>query len=220
MRRKKMVIGISVVVLAVLLGIFYVCCHTHAPASAPEVTRRLKGRALVVCYSQSNTKSTLTMGRWIQAVTGADLMEIEPVTHYPEGYAATVKQAHGEIKNKFKPALKPFDKKAEDYDIVFLGTPVWFGTFAPPVRTFLAESNLAGKTVIPFCTHGGGGASHTFTDLTAELPESTLLEGLALRGPNVIQRKLGKGLETLSYPEDVTEWLLKLNLKWEDSEAK
>jgi len=210
-----MVIGISVAVLAVLLGIFYVCCHGHAPASAPEGTRRLKGRALVVCYSQSNTKSTLTMGRWIQAVTGADLMEIEPVTPYPEGYAATVKQAYGEIKNKFKPALKPFDKMAEEYDIVFLGTPVWFGTFAPPVRTFLAESNLSGKTVIPFCTHGGGGASHTFTDLAAELPDSTLLEGLALRGPNVIQRKMGKGLETLSYPEDVTEWLLKLNLEWE-----
>ena len=217
MRRKKMVIGISVAVLAVLLGLFYVCCHGHAPASAPAGTRRLKERALVVCYSQSNTKSTLTMGRWIQAVTGADLMEIEPVTPYPEGYAATVKQAHGEIKDKFKPALKPLDKTANDYDIVFLGTPVWFGTFAPPVRTFLAESNLAGKTVIPFCTHGGGGASHTFTDLAAELPDSTLLEGLALRGPNVIQRKLGKGLETLSYPEDVAEWLLKLNLEWEEA---
>ena len=215
-----MVIGISVAVLAVLLGIFYVCCHSHAPASSPEGTRRLKGRALVVCYSQSNTKSTLTMGRWIQAATGADLMEIEPVTPYPEGYAATVKQAHGEIKRKDKPALKPLEKTANDYDIVFLGTPVWFGTFAPPIRTFLAESNLSGKTVIPFCTHGGGGASHTFTDLTAELPESTLLEGLALRGPNVIQRKMGKGLETLSYPEDVAEWLLKLDLEWEDSEAK
>ena len=217
MRRKKMVVGISVAVLAVLLGVFYVCCHGHAPASAPKGTRCLKGRALVVCYSQSNTKSTLTMGRWIQAVTGADLMEIEPVTPYPEGYAATVKQAHGEIKNKFKPALKPLEKTANDYDIVFLGTPVWFGTFAPPVRTFLAESNLAGKTVIPFCTHGGGGASHTFADLAAELPESTLLEGLALRGPNVVQRKLGKGLETLSYPEDVAEWLLKLNLEWKDN---
>lgn len=217
MRRKKMAIGIAVVVLLVVCGVFYVCCHGHAPASVPEVAKRPKGRVLIVCYSQSNTKSTLTMGRWIQQMTGGDLMEIEPVTPYPEGYAATVKQAYGEIKEKYKPALKPLDKTANDYDIVFLGTPVWFGTFAPPIRTFLAENNLAGKTVVPFCTHGGGGASTTFTDLAAELPDSTLLEGLALRGPNVVQRKIGKGLEALSYPEDVHQWLMKLDLGWEET---
>ncbi len=212
-----MAIGIAVIVLLVVCGVFYACCHGHAPASVPEVAKRPKGRVLIVCYSQSNTKSTLTMGRWIQQMTGGDLMEIEPVTPYPEGYAATVKQAYGEIKQKFKPALKPLEKTAEDYDIVFLGTPVWFGTFAPPVRSFLAESNLAGKTVVPFCTHGGGGASTTFPDLAAELPDSTLLEGLALRGPNVVQRKMGKGLEALSYPDDVRQWLLKLDLGWEDA---
>ncbi|MBR4673002.1 MAG: NAD(P)H-dependent oxidoreductase [Victivallales bacterium] len=217
MRRKKMAIGIAVVVVLVVCGVFYACCHGHAPASVPEVAKRPKGRVLIVCYSQSNTKSTLTMGRWIQQMTGGNLMEIEPVNPYPDGYAATVKQAYGELKEKFKPALKPLDKTANDYDIVFLGTPVWFGTFAPPVRSFLAESNLSGKKVIPFCTHGGGGASHTFADLAAELPGATLLEGLALRGPNVVQRKMGKGLETLSYPEDVRQWLMKLDLGWEET---
>lgn len=95
-----MAIGIAVVVLLVVCGVFYACCHGHAPASVPEVAKRPKGRVLIVCYSQSNTKSTLTMGKWIQQMTGGDLMEIEPVTPYPDGYAATVKQAYGEIKEK------------------------------------------------------------------------------------------------------------------------
>ena len=215
-----MAIWITAVVLVVLCALFYASCHGHAPASVPEVARRPKGRVLVVCFSQSNTKSTLTMARWIQQMTSGDLMEIEPVAPYPEGYAATVKQAYDELKQKAKPALKPLEKNADDYDIIFLGTPVWFGTFAPPIRSFLAESKLDGKTVVPFCTHGGGGASHTFTDLAAELPGVTLLEGLALRGPNVVQRKMGKGLEVLSYPEDVREWLFKLDLGWEEEAAK
>ena len=91
-----MVIGISVVVVVVLCTLLFVCLSGHSPASVPEVAKRPKGRVLVVCYSQSNTKSTLTMGRWIQQMTGGDLMEIEPVTPYPEGYAATVKQANAE----------------------------------------------------------------------------------------------------------------------------
>ena len=216
MRGKKMVIGISIVLLLALCFLVYFCFQGHKPVEVAGLEKKPHGRVLVVCYSESKTKSTLTMGRWIQAMTGGDLMEIEPVEPYPESYAATVKKAHKEIKAKFKPSLKPMDKKAADYDIVFIGTPVWFGTFAPPVRTFLAESELSGKTVVPFCTHGGGGASSTFDDLSAELPDSTVLTGLALRGPNIVQRKMGKGVECFAYPEDVRQWLLMLDLGWTD----
>ena len=215
MRGKKMVIAVSVIVVVLLCCLLYSLCQGHKPvATVSALERKPAGRILVACFSESKTKSTLTMARWIQGMVGGDLMEIEPETPYPESYAMTVKQAHKEINEKFQPVLKPLDKKAEDYDIVFIGTPVWFGTFAPPIRSFLAESKLVGKTVVPFCTHGGGGASETFKDLAAELTDATVLEGLALRGPNVVQRKMGKGVEYFAYPDDVRNWLMKLDLGW------
>lgn len=217
MKKRKMWICIAAVVVLVACGLLYACCHGHAPKALPKATKVVNGRVLVICYSQSGTKSTLTMGRWIQQLTGADLVEIVPVIPYPDSYAATVKQAYGEINSKTKPALKPLEKTPKDYDVVFIGTPVWFGTFAPPLRTFFAENDLSGKKVVPFCTHGGGGASHTFTDMAAEMPDSTVLEGLALRGPNVVQRKMGRGVEALSEPQDVLDWLMKLDLDWKDT---
>lgn len=52
-----------------------------------------------------------------------------------------------------------------DYDIIFLGSPIWSGTIAPPVKTFLSGHDLSGKRIIPFVTHGGGGAGSSFTDM-------------------------------------------------------
>lgn len=211
-----MAIAVSVIVGMLLCLLLYFCCHGHKPIAVTALGKLPQGRVLVVCFSESKTKSTLTMGRWIQGMIGGDLLEIEPVAAYPESYTATVKQAHKEIKEKFRPPLKPLDKKVSEYDIIFIGTPVWFGTFAPPIRSFLAENDLSGKKVVPFCTHGGGGVSKTFTDLAEEMADATVLEGLALRGPNIVQRKMGKGVDVLSYPEDVRNWLMKLDLGWSE----
>ena len=84
------------------------------------------------------------------------------------------------------------------YDVIILGTPVWWYTMASPVKTFLKENNTSGKTIIPFCTHGGGGASSTFTDMAKLAPEAKVLEGFEVyeRGDNKTD-------------EQITEWLSK-----------
>ncbi|MDL2297229.1 NAD(P)H-dependent oxidoreductase, partial [Bacteroidales bacterium OttesenSCG-928-E04] len=106
-------------------------------------------KILVVYYSWSEGKNTETVARFIQKNTGGDIFEIIPVNDYPDDYQACVDQAKKEINEGFKPALKTKVENIESYDIIFIGTPNWWSTMAPPVATFLSEHNLKGKTVIP-----------------------------------------------------------------------
>ena len=102
--------------------------------------------------------------------TGADLYKIELVTPYPAEYKAQTELAKKELAEGTLPEIKPWPENIDEYDVVFIGSPVWWGTMATPVRTFLASGVLKGKTVIPFVTHGGGGADNSFAD-TAKLCE-------------------------------------------------
>lgn len=67
-----------------------------------------------------------------------------------------------------------------DAEVVFIGSPNWLATFAPPVLTFLRSADLQGKTIIPFCTHGGGGFGRMMEDYRKECQGSTVKEGIAL----------------------------------------
>ena len=210
-----MYMGISVVAVIFLVAVcslVYVgCAHDRSVAPA-AVSNRPSGRVLTVVYSESKTKSTLTVAKWIQGYVGGDLAEIQPVTPYPESYAKVILVAKKELDSQSWPEIQPLPFDASEYDVIFVGTPVWFGTAAPPLRRFLADAKLAGKTVVPFCTHGGGGAGRTFAAVKTACPEATVLPGLALRGPNIVQRKLGRGSEVLSSAAHVAEWLE--TLKW------
>ena len=214
MRNKRMYIVIGIVAALLLAGAaaFLKAALARDRSAARDSVKNLPpGRILVAVYSESKTKSTLTVAKWIHGYTGGDLEEIQPVTPYPEAYAKVVLAAKKELDSRKWPEIKPMKYNAADYDVIFVGTPVWFGTAAPPMRRFLAEANLAGKTVVPFCTHGGGGQGRTFGDIESACPESRVMPGLALRGPNIVQRKLGHGSETLSSAAHVAEWLESLN---------
>ena len=98
----------------------------------------------------------------------------------------------------------------DGYDVVFIGSPVWYGTYAPPVAEFLKTHAFAGKTAVPFCTHGGGGAGRFYADLRKSCPEAKVLDGLSLRGSNQIERRLGVGVNARHTENDVVEWLNRL----------
>ena len=116
------------------------------------------------------TGNTEKAAKIVAEETGADLYKIELVTPYPSEYKEQTELAKKELAEGTLPAIKPWPENIDQYDVVFVGSPVWWGTMSTPVRTFLASGVLKGKTVIPFVTHGGGGADNSFDD-TAKLCE-------------------------------------------------
>ena len=130
---------------------------------------------LVVFYS--HTGNTRAIARHIQALTGCDLLDLEPVTPYPRDYDTVVSQAKKEKQQGFLPPLKnPLDMVSR-YDVILVGSPSWWGTFAGPVRTFLSTAALDGKTLVPFITHEGSGLGSAPADLRRLCPASQIREG-------------------------------------------
>ncbi len=189
--------------MASLLG-FFCGCSNSSPVT---LNRKPEGRILIVCYSESANQNTMTAATWIQEQVGGDLCSIKMAAPYSDSYRDVLKEAKNHLDNGIKPEILPLDKNVGDYDIVFVGSPVWYGTFAPPLGTFFSQNDLSGKMVIPFCTHGGGGAGHLFEDVAKAVPKSKVLPGLTLKGSNVVERTIGRGTASKASPDEVIEWL-------------
>lgn len=138
-------------------------------------------RSILVAY-YSHSANTRSIAELIQQKVGGTLYEIQPEVAYPTAYNTVVDQAKKEIQAGFRPPLKTEIEQIAAYDVVFVGTPNWWSTVAPPVAAFLAGHDLAGKTVAPFCSHGGGGAGHIERDIAALCPGATVRPILALQG--------------------------------------
>jgi len=156
-------------------------------------------KALVVYYSR--TGNTREIAKQIHKIVGGDIVEIQPVNPYPDDYNATTKQAKRELNSGFKPALKTRVENIGSYDFIFVGSPNWWSTIAAPVKTFLSEYDLSGKTIAPFITHGGGGMARCVDDIKILCKDSTVLEGLAVWGESQSAAQ-----------SEVSEWLRKLGM--------
>lgn len=139
------------------------------------------GRNILIAY-YSHSANTRRIAELIQRRTGGTLCEIQPETPYPAAYNEVVELARKEIRAGFHPPLKSQPENLGACDTVFVGTPNWWSTMAPPVATFLAENDLSGKIVLPFCTHGGGGGGSIQKDVAGMCPNSTMTAGLVLQG--------------------------------------
>ena len=136
-------------------------------------------KILVVYYSQtSNTKGVATE---IATRLGADLAEIIPVELYDGDFYATIERGKKELDEAAYPEIQPLDVDVANYDVVFLGYPIWFGTYAPPVFTWLDQVDLSGKKVVPFCTFGSGGLESSLLDLAKAEPDAEILPGYGVR---------------------------------------
>ncbi len=158
--------------------------------AAQDDTRKF----LTVYYSRSG--NTQIMAGFIQKAVGGDLVRIETVHPYPEEYRATTRQAREELDSGFKPPITTKIGNLASYDVVFIGSPCWWATIAPPVITFLTENDLAGKTVVPFMTHKGSGLGRTQSHVESLCPNSKVLNGLAIWGEDIS-----------SSQDEVAEWL-------------
>lgn len=157
-----------------------VAAPVQTQAAAPAGEESMPKKVLVAYYSYSG--NTAAVARQIAAKTGGDLYEIKTDHAYPEAYRPMTQQAKEEIEAGFRPELTGAMPDISQYDVVFIGTPNWWGTLAPAVSSFLEKNDFTGKTVVPFNTHGGGGMQNCEKDMRAALPNATVLEGAAFAG--------------------------------------
>ena len=135
---------------------------------------------LIAYYTYSG--NTQKIAGLILGKTGGELFNIQPKASYPDSYNAVVEQAKKEIKAGFKPELVSNIDHPEIFDTIFVGSPNWWSTIAPPVATFLAENDFSSKTIMPFCTHSGGGLGRIESDIRKLCPNSIVLSSFEIYG--------------------------------------
>ena len=157
---------------AAILGI--VSCGSSS-SSAPKT--------LVLYYSQSST--TRGIAEQFASKLGADIEEIVPVNAYDGSYQETVSRSRSEKDAGIIPEINPIKADLSSYDVIFLGYPIWFGTYAPPIASLIENVDLSGKKIVPFCTFGSGGLITSVNDLKANLKDSEILPGYGVRAARV-----------------------------------
>lgn len=144
--------------------------------------------------------NTAVVAEMIREKTGADLFEIKTVNEYPIDYHETTDVAKAEKNTNARPEIVGSIPNMEQYDIIILGYPNWWGTVPMAVHTFLEKHQIAGKTILPLCTHEGSGMGSSERDLRKALPDCTIKKGLPIKGSRVC----GKDP---SVPAEVEKWL-------------
>jgi len=141
-------------------------------------------KVLVVYFSWSSSHNTETMAGYVAETTGGELFRLIPETPYSTNYNTVVDQAQKEKSEKARPALKE-DLSAEEfanYDVIFIGYPIWWYDAPMIVYTFLESHDFTGKTIVPFATSGGSGLNEeeSFRSLTgAEVKDGLCISGFS-----------------------------------------
>ncbi len=150
-------------------------------------------KALVVFFSHAGENysvgnievgNTKIVADYISEITGADQFEIIAEKSYDMPYMDLIKVAQDEAKAGELPAYKG-DVDVTPYDIIFIGGPIWWGTYPQVMFTFFKDHDLSGKTVIPFTTHEGSGLASTVRDVKKAWPKATVKDGFAIYGHEV-----------------------------------
>ena len=129
--------------------------------------------------------NTQYMAQVIQETTGADIFRIEPVTPYPTDHSTLVSLASQEQSGSARPAIQGRVNNMDDYDVIFVGYPIWWSDMPMIMYTFFEQYDLSGKTVIPFSTHGGSSFAGTPTTIQRLEPEAKMLDGLTISRNNI-----------------------------------
>jgi flavodoxin len=166
-----------------------------SPAVAPEAsTAPASSKVLLAYFSRAGENyyygdrinlevgNTEVVANIIASVLSADVYRINAADPYPTSYDATVERNVREQDDEARPAIADRLPVLESYDTVLLGSPIW--NVRPPMimRTFIDSVDLRGKTILPFVTYAVSGMGNTIDDYTRLCPQSTIGEGLAVRG--------------------------------------
>lgn len=210
-RAMSSVIVLSLMILTTVSLLASCSRARQLPASEQQPT--VEKKILIVYLSRTN--NTRAVAEFIRHKVGGTLVALELETPYPADYNATVRQVARENETGYLPPLKTRIDRLEQYDVVFLGFPTWGMQLPPPMKSFLRQHGLKGKTVIPFNTNAGYGEGSSFQTVRELRPQSTVLEGFVTRGG------VERGGQLLAIKEaraeearrEVESWLRKINMR-------
>lgn len=186
----------------ILIAYFSLYGNVNYPDDADATTS-----ASIVLEAGERHGATQYVAEQIQTSLGGDLFQIETSALYSDSFQAVIDQNHAEAANQTLPALKSAVENMEQYDVVFLGYPIWSMSVPQAVRSFLSAYDFSGKTIIPFCTHDGYGSGQSYSDIDAACPDSTVLEGLAIDSSDV-----------LACEENLSSWLNGMGIAMKEKE--
>ena len=162
-------------------------------AAAKQEAGGTGSKALIVYFTWSG--NTQGIAQEIQRQSGADIFELEPEKPYSEDYNTVLKEAQRDQRRQARPKLKGQIDTAQ-YDTILLGYPNWWASIPMPIASFLEEHDLSGKTILPFCSHGGGRFGQSLTAIAKLAPKAVIREGLSVHYSG------GSGLKG-----DIDRWL-------------
>lgn len=213
---KKILTIMFSALIPVFCNTAYASNTSEEGTKTEEKTMNMDGKKLVVFFSHTGENynvgyiekgNTHIVADMIADATGADIFEIVPEKGYPKSYNECIEIAKKELQANARPAVKG-DVKIEDYDVIFIGYPQWWGEPPMCVYTFIEKHDWNGKTVIPFVTHEGSGMGGTDRKIAAECKGANTLTGKGL----AIQGKIAQENQT-SAKKSVEKWIEGLGLK-------
>ncbi len=188
------------------------CLALACGTSAPEEPVAAKEPKILVAYFSHSGENygvgeikegnTQKVANEIARQTGGTLFRIQPVQKYPTQYDQCTQTAKSEQDANVRPALSNRVENMAQYDVIYLGYPVWWGDMPMSLFTFIESYDFSGKTIYPFATHEGSGMGRTETSLKKALPHTMIHEGLAIKGH--VAQKEASAVETA-----VRNWLKK-----------
>lgn len=204
-------------ITALLLMILTTLCLLSSCSRAqqlPANNQPPSGEKKILIVYLSRTNNTRAIAEFIQQKVGGTMVALELERPYPADYNATVQQVARENETGYLPPLKTKIDRIEQYDFVFLGFPTWGMQLPPPIKSFLRQHSLKGKTVIPFNTNAGYGEGSSFQTVKELCLQSTILEGFVIRGglERDGQYLVIKGARAEEAQKEVEIWLRKIKM--------
>jgi len=189
------------------------CSSSQMKDSNASVNSILKSNKVLIVYL-SRTNNTKTIAEIIHKNAGGTLVALELDKPYPENYRATVEQVVKENETGYLPPLKTKIDSIQNYDVVFVGFPTWGMKLPPPIKSFLKQYDLSGKTIVPFNTNDGYGIGSSFDTVKELCPKSKILDGFSIKGGTESdgQSRLSKIENVKDAETKVKNWLQEIKL--------
>lgn len=156
-------------------------------------------KKIVVFHSY--TGHTKYIAELIKEKWNCDILEIKPIKPYSDNYNTVVDEYQNNESAKETPSIEKINIDFSNYDEIIVGSPVWWYTITPPIRTFLKENDLAGKTIIPFATNAGW-LGRTFKEIKELCSKSNVEKemNIVFTGDYTVN-------ELVTSKEDIESWI-------------